>query len=54
MNDFDPYSQYEPTEVLLLCETVLLKGLNCMLIVLLITNVNDLQVGWSQVRKWKN
>jgi len=36
MNDFNPfsYSQYEPTEVLLLCETFL-NGLNCMLIVLL-------------------
>lgn len=52
-DDSFSYSQYEPTEVLLLCET-LLNGLNCILTVLLITDVNNLQVGWSQIRKWKN
>lgn len=39
--------------MLLLCEIVF-NALNCILIVLLITNVNDLQAGWSQIRKWKN
>lgn len=47
------YSQFESTEVLLLCETVLC-GLKCILIVLLITDVDNFQVGWSQVRKWEN
>lgn len=46
------YSQHEPTEVLLLGETVL-NGLSCMVIISLIT-INNLQVGWSQIRKWKN
>lgn len=39
--------------MLLVCEIVF-NALNGILIVLLITNVNDLQVGWSQIRKWKN
>lgn len=33
---------------------LIVNGLKFILIVLFVTDVNDLQIGWSQVRKWKN